>query len=57
MGFNVGNEQQEWFKADMEEKRAKYGILEECLRCARNCKAYDAPGLSLFKCYDFEKIT
>ena len=56
MGYNVGNEQQEWFKADMEEKRAKYGILEECLVCARNCKQYKAPNLSYFKCY-FKNIT
>ena len=48
---DIGNAQRDWFEKDMEEKRAKYGILKECLLCARNCKNYDAPGLSYFKCF------
>lgn len=54
MGYNVGNEQQKAFAEDMEEKRAKYGILPLCALCARNCKQYDAKDLSYFKCYDKE---
>ena len=54
MSYNVSNEQQTWLEADMEEKRAKYGILEECLLCARNCKQYKAKDLTYFRCFDRE---
>ena len=39
----------------IEDSKEKYGILEECLRCARFCKQYDAPNLSMFFCTDFKK--
>lgn len=39
----------------LEVKKKAYGILPECLRCARNCKQYDAPDLSMFFCADFRR--
>ena len=57
MGYNVGNEQQRMFEADMEDKRGRYGILPDCLLCARFCKNYNAPDLSFFWCGDFEEKT
>ncbi len=43
------------FEKEFEELKERYGILKECLKCARNCKNYDAPNLSFFWCKDFKK--
>lgn len=55
MIYDIGGTQKRALEEDIEELKEKYGILPECLRCARNCKNYNAPNLTYFKCLDKEK--
>lgn len=56
MIYDIGGTQKRALEEDIEELKEKYGILPECLLCARFCKNYNAPNLSLFVCHDKKKL-